>query len=1450
MATKPKQHEDRDGKTHKRHACGRIRGRMAMDLAILFLLAASALRGQTVLEENFDTPNGSLCEINPRGGLIADGVLTLGKAEGKCWDSATFPIPLDAPFTVSFTLKVTGAPEVDRHAGIILRGLDERDYCFNTRNGDGLGMYITENSQIVRKAAFPNEPKLENHSKVQPVAYELHVEKGFIEAKVNGQALGAVPVNILSVSAIRFYAYNMQVQIDNVDVMKREEKETNDAQQPVFVIDFENGLNAIAENKPVLEPEGQPTTPFANGVTGQALDLSAPKAEDIIYPVESILGSVGAVMFWSSPNGRAFDTLQLQTADGNIRLSCRAMSYAFAVQVTKPDGEKVEFVNPDGKYLFHRLDWNHYAVTWDRIGAIRVFRNGHPYMPSNDWRPLMGYSSGLDFSDVRRIVLLKSAGSRIDDVKIYRRPVSPQEVYAEFRRCSPLDIVIPSAVVQPMDDAVLTVRCAPGGTYARPAQGDRPLTGTQGELTLSLYENADETNAAPLHTLTTSLTVTNNPVDIAFPVGRLAVGAYRLQWSLGTTNGALSQRTIPVQCYDFFTNAAPAKTEDIRYGDLLFEKTFTNADDPDLLKEGTVKAVDGRYLEMENQKGSRIAIMVSGLESFIQKPVFVEIDWPDDKPRMMGFYGYLENKTGESYRDRIQGGIQAGRELPNTGRIITTRYLFYPRNPTFLFEARTLANGFPAAIAALRVYAIEGNTLPRLAIQYPENLEHRRLGNADEDQTLCTSMAYKTVPELTERILDYLDYTGQDTFHYAITRYYFSFFPFPGSNGNGMYPEFPGSVDYIVDAFGKRGKAFVGILNQYTLPEIYYSKVLGIEPAELVKQGLVSLDKYNYKLRTFDGIALKPNLANPKVRSMIVRYLTDFESALKKPAFEAISIWQTLGWGTLDEGYDTYTVTRFSADTGIAVPDDTRYEFLTSEAILPEWQAWRAQQVFLLVKAMREALDTINPKVKIYVQKRNETDWDADLDAKLKTLKNVYACDLRRPTKYRHNFHWGSPEDDGEERLYDVAARRELIQRKSNEVVTLFYTYYETFEKPLDRQNFGCYFQSADVKAADRLFLKELAFNVAASDILEIAMGGQPFGSFGRDAETREFARAFAALPRQSFKTVDASNDNIVVRYLPTKNGTYFYVVSLLWTDAEVQLKLSSKIQYRDLSTGETADDGRIVLKPFQLRSFLIPNETASVLGFTTTLPAELRLHYEKRVVELQQALDLAEKSGLHLPEEADRIRKIRQLLDKEDYVEAHRLAWSLLMNSMLLHVENIDLALRQDQMIRAGKIAINCGSDKFYPTPDGRLFFPDQKFTDKGVYGYYGNVAKSVTRRIDGLKNTNEPGLFQMEAYDMDGYKFQLPNGKYHLRLFLKIGYPDDFKAGLVSVSAFAQEIPLFTDLDLHQAGKGEFMQPIILDYSDIVVTNGLLDVRFEVEPGHPTNHRLCNGIEIIPEK
>lgn len=96
--------------------------------------------------------------------------------------------------------------------------------------------------------------------------------------------------------------------------------------------------------------------------------------------------------------------------------------------------------------------------------------------------------------------------------------------------------------------------------------------------------------------------------------------------------------------------------------------------------------------------------------------------------------------------------------------------------------------------------------------------------------------------------------------------------------------------------------------------------------------------------------------------------------------------------------------------------------------------------------------------------------------------------------------HWGKPESTIDEQLYDFERMKPFGPVG---VANSYLQYFETFNDSLQPDVFKAYFQNADVKPHGRFFLKELVFNVAATDASRILIGAQPIGTWGRDAETQ-----------------------------------------------------------------------------------------------------------------------------------------------------------------------------------------------------------------------------------------------------------------------------------------------------------------------------------------------------------
>lgn len=1432
-------------------------------LAVVAVASAGTACGETLWDCDFsEFPRAVKADRYAR---VANGELRIGTIREDRSTSFELVREMSRSFGLAFRARMAGSRPGNCNWGL------------NFFGPDGLRLQVYFGGKVVGYHLFKGCRHAANgHIQTADVTYavgegaamddyELTFEEAFLDIRMNGRSVAqmALPAPMLPLQKLAFYAYNCEVALDDVKVSALDATRVNDSDTPVFALDFENGTVARSE-KGAIEPflvhqaqqsrdgqrsslsavssDGQLT--YGKGVAGAALWLK-PEAEALcpVYDVGGLLGAAGGVSLWVKMPRKGFDP----------KLGKRLVGLYCHVVLTDEKGRALLRLGEHGRLLWadlkglggksldrfvenvaHHDAWIHFAVTWTRKGRVRLYVNGLPYFPSNTWLPDETYMPGLDFSRIRYLRLDGAGEQLVDGVRLFRRELAAKDVYEDYRSVVPADVVLPRGVLTEGRDETVELLVAPGGRYTRPIPGG----GGETMAKLDLRVEVLAPDGSVIASQTAHVDTSAGERSVKLPVGRLLRGEYAVRFGWKTPTGAYQD----VRSLRVLAAVPPAKVAtdaDVEKGRQVFERVFDDPKDPNLLVQGTlVRKQD--YLELGAQKGERFSTVVTFGPDVRQKPCIVEIEWPDDAVRMCGFYLYMENPKGECYRDRLQGGVHAGHEYPNSGKMVTTRYVFWPQCDTYSFELRTMANGYPAAVRAIRAWEVKGGELPKLAVRSPEGLEPRRLGTGDEDQTLNTTLATaKSLEPETMRLLDYMDYTGMNVHHAPVLRYNYSYYPFPGSNGVGMYPYVPGAYNYVAEALAARGKAFVPIVNCGTLQEVHVKDVAETDAAA---RGLVQLDKDRFVIGAIEGRGAQSNPAHPACVKALCRHVEDFAAAFAhEPNVEGFSAWRFLAWNGEASGYDDWTVNSFSSETGVRLPDpDRRYDFLNSAAVAPKWYGWRAEKVLALVKAMRATLDRYNPSWKLFLPDCNGSRELALIERRIAALPNTHLCAYRRPTSYRHDFHWGRAEGDLDFRLYDYAAVRDETKRRSNELVNDFYTYYETFVKS-QRKTHGCYFQSLDVKPWGRYMLKEYAFLVGAVDALEIASGGQPFPSWGADAEYREFAKAYTALPRVSFDDVKTPTDVVVVRRKATKNGTYVYAVNQTWGEVSLSLGLSAT----DLSTGARTD-GEIRLKPYELKSFL--SESAEVaVGNVRTDPA-LPAFYAKRRETVVKGIAALAARGVEVAAERTALAAFGRAADGGNFAEAHRLAFAPILNRVMDKLANLEIVAEQSDLVKRHVIRVNCGSGEYARTRDGRLFFPDLAYDALARYGFEGKH-NGVTRNTTGLADVDEAELFKSEAYDCDGWRFDLPNGRYKVVLHMKVGYRDDFKKDTVVFTVYANGRALFTNLDFHVAQDGDFMQPVRREFP-VEVTDGRLVLKLEQKRGLGGNIRLMNGIEVMPDK
>jgi len=1304
--------------------------------------------------------------------------------------------------------------------------------------------------------------------------FRLVVSTSSLEFFLDGKPVFTKSASILPVNFISISRHGCELEFDDFKIEPAAKERTDISAQPFrFTAEKKTGADggtiAAAEGEAVRVPAGERIT------------------RTLVFPVADLLrNQSGAIMFWAALPASPGERRLLACDDGSrdvLSLTLRPWETVAAIRrkAPLPDYGIALGLNP---WRYGADNLAHVALTWDRE-AVRLYVNAMPYSTIQYDRSDIPPLSNPDLEGGRRLLL--PAGITFDGLKLFQRPVSAREIYDEYRSRMPIDLVMQTQMFRSDRPVKLVLNAAPGGFFMHPMPTEAPIHPAKVEISavLAPASGGDELfRAAPV-----SYDVSQS-LDIPLPELTLKPGNYLLSTET-RYGGSVFRRTFAIDVAAPPAAPQPATREDFRTGREIYSCDFEKTT-PAMLGDFR-KVVNGglRYLEGTNENFGRFGFEVKFPPETMGKPVLIEIDWPDDKPRLAAHYIYRPSQ-GYCDRDRLQQGVQSGVEYPLTGKTVTTRYLFWPGFSEYLFEFRNLAAGRPAAVSALRVYEIEGGELPALAIETPKGLPGRSFGHLDEDQTFYMNLnrdyydhvlrGKGTHPNFDVHVFGemgkYFAYTGMNSFLYNLLRYYYVFYMTDTNTPPGFPPEKAGGLDYMLDTLAENGISFLCGINISSIPEVAHSPVTA---PDAEKRGWLMGDRTGNADGGMFG-SRSPNYpTNPEVAKFYLAHIRKLAELLGKHGnVTGFALW-TVPWKNLAWGYDDYNINLFSRETGIAVPKEKRYEFLTGPK-RREWLRWRADKTTALVKAIADTVRAVNPKWELLVfpqdldafrdpatqglpggvdaardrKKYYYENFGIDVDA-LERLDHVFFSPHVMPSRQPQVLYQSNRLEPVNELTYDAKADRELFrgEGRSRRLAGIYHDYFESIgvknpSPTLLPEKYSCFFQDTDVKPWGRYFLKELTSQVAASDAQNIVFGAQPLGALGREAETREFARAYRALPALPFRDVPGAEDPVAVRYLETENGTYFYLASLLWAPCRVTVDFADgAAEFRDLGTGKPIDSDTIELDAYQLRSFLIPGKRTAIRSIRVEAPETVVNYYADLLRRFRERL--REIGGIRgseaVAKESEIVARAEQCVASGRYGEAHRLLFSVPLQQFMKSSENAKLVARMQEMLEKNHIAVNCGSDEFYSAPDGRLFFPDAGFEQQGGYGYFGQH-KTCKRNIDGLR-TDAPGVFGTEAWDIDGYRFRVPDGNYTVRLYMRFAYEPKFnRKNPLDFSLEANGEPLFRNLDFFREMKGDLRNPVILEFKGVKVAGGLLTLK--CVPGKDSTVRHFNAVEVIRER
>jgi len=1179
-----------------------------------------------------------------------------------------------------------------------------------------------------------------------------------------------------------------------------------------------------------------------------ALDALTPATTEVKL-AKPFSAKAGGIQFWARNTGAKGGDVFSFLRDGKTVLKARFTGPTggdMTFDVVRTDGRKNLFYNR--KTSEEPGDWALVTLTWDETHASKYFINTLPYvvcflpgqrMPDFEAADVDGIDT-LCFAEARKRAF------EIRGLRVFDRPITNREVWDAYRAKVPVDMVMHETVVPADEPTEVAIQLGPAGYYTRPApirlDGFKPAGAVGFELTVK--DKIGKILATNRQTVDV-----NGPVELTFPARAYPKGQYTIE---AKVNGFYTRT------WRFVSFTSDYKPEysaaDRERGEMIYER-IVKVDDPDILKQGKPAmrtSPAGTYLECGSDVMDRIEFEIPFPADVSGKPVELEIEWPDDKPRFAGFHMY--GPFG-ACRDYLQQAISSGYEIPQSDKMQKSTFLFFPGSTNYLFEARTLAAKMPAAVKAVRIYRVKAGKLPANRIVTPKGMPGRTFGFFDEDQTFMNNLNAQAMhwsapcrmryeanyPDettwMTDEYYRYFDYIGMNTISEPVWRYWVTYFPSEGQVGGGLWPS--RSLGWVLKEFPKHGQRFIASLNYSNLPDMKFAAQID---GDFLKRGMVTADKSGKVGSLRAGERSTANPCHPECVRLFLDYLRDpvaryAESGLSGVQYE-ITSWGT--WGNLNNGYDDYTVGKFAKDTGIAVtgkPED-RYAFLTGEKCA-DWLAWRAEQVTALVRAMRRMLDDINPALDLELivpADKEERYVQRGIDvAAIKKLPNVRFCVTRDPTNARIDMHWSRPESTLNEDLYDFAKAdaEDLAVNGAIASVRSYYGYLETFVGPLKPKPYNCYFQNADAKPWGRHFLREAAFALAAYDMLEYTAGAQPVPSVGHESEVREFARAYRFLPAKPFKDVGGVRDPALARYLPTENGTYWYVVNVFHEPVVVSL---------DLGDGKRTE---LALNAYEVMSGLVEGKTVEVkdLAFVRIDPAA-DAFYDKRFAQLDAAIAALEKAGVEVPDEKACRAKLTVLRAESRWAELYRVAYSRLMNQLVTKCGNIPHLLAEQAMAKKGAWRVNCGSSAYWTAPDGALFLPDVPFN--GRYGYTDEIHQRCSRDVTDITGTDLVEVYKTEAYQIGHYRFKVPGGTYRVTVYLKCGFARGFAEGW-QMSIDVNGKALCKDFDLYNEQKGVFGQALKLT-TEVEAKDGEIVLAWSPSGTCDPTSTLANAIVVEP--
>jgi len=395
------------------------------------------------------------------------------------------------------------------------------------------------------------------------------------------------------------------------------------------------------------------------------------------------------------------------------------------------------------------------------------------------------------------------------------------------------------------------------------------------------------------------------------------------------------------------------------------------------------------------------------------RPHLALIRYPDDKRR------YMCVMDGTSYD--LSTGVFTGVAQPLSGAMLAIQLVFWPRWQDASITFLTWGKGEPAAVESVEIYELAG-LAPLAPPAAPDPSPRRELGIQYEDP--CGTGASEGAlsrDQWLDRLVAYARHSGQSLLVYPIAWYHGPLFPSTREPADGFdMVVAPDRRQYarwtthpadwyarLLERFGREGLHYqasltllrLGSLMRRMASEPICNMLWNNRRQEGTQDWTPLYNARNYaqvleyyargeSLRNFpwaygekSGQPYHPgpifNPLHPVVEEAVLGFAAEIASRYARyPAFRGIqfNMWHAtiLWYGSLDAGYDDYTVGLFEQETGIAVPAGKsapdrfalRHHFLT-RVCRPAWVDWWCGKLRDLYRRIRDRVLEARPDLRV-----------------------------------------------------------------------------------------------------------------------------------------------------------------------------------------------------------------------------------------------------------------------------------------------------------------------------------------------------------------------------------------------------------------------------------------------------------------------------------------------------